>query len=37
MANNADRAANVGYDRARTSLDRHAAYIVATYVAGAAR
>jgi hypothetical protein len=25
------------YDRARTSLDRHAAYIVATYIAGAAR
>ena len=25
------------YDRARTSLDRHATYIVATYVAGAAR
>jgi hypothetical protein len=24
-------------DRARTSLDRHATYIVATYVAGAAR
>jgi integrase/recombinase XerD len=25
------------YDRARGSLDRHAAYIVAAYVAGAAR
>ena len=25
------------YDRARTSLDRHATYIVAAYVAGAAR
>jgi integrase/recombinase XerD len=25
------------YDRARTSLDRHATYIVATYIAGAAR
>ena len=25
------------YDRARTSLDRHATYIVAPYVAGAAR
>jgi hypothetical protein len=25
------------YDRARTSLDRHATYIVAAYVAGVAR
>lgn len=25
------------YDRARASLDRHATYIVATYIAGAAR
>jgi integrase/recombinase XerD len=25
------------YDRARTSLDRYATYIVAAYVAGAAR
>jgi len=25
------------YDRARDSLDRHATYIVAAYVAGAAR
>jgi len=25
------------YDRARVFLDRHAAYIVAAYVAGAAR
>jgi len=25
------------YDRARSSLDRHATYIVAAYVAGAAR
>jgi hypothetical protein len=25
------------YDRARTSLDRHATYIVATYIAGVAR
>ncbi len=25
------------YDRARVSLDRHATYIVATYIAGAAR
>jgi hypothetical protein len=28
---------NVRYDRARTSLDRHATYIVAAFVAGAAR
>jgi len=25
------------YNRARTSLDRHATYIVATYISGAAR
>jgi len=25
------------YDRARVSLDRHATYIVAAYIAGAAR
>jgi len=25
------------YDRARASLDRHATYIVAAYIAGAAR
>jgi integrase/recombinase XerD len=25
------------YDRARVSLDRHATYIVATFLAGAAR
>jgi len=25
------------YDRARSSLDRHATYIVAAYLAGAAR
>jgi len=25
------------YDRARGSLDRHAAYVVAAYLAGAAR
>jgi len=25
------------YDRARTSLDRHATYIVAAFIAGAAR
>jgi len=27
----------IRYDRARGSLDRHATYIVAAYVAGAAR
>jgi len=27
----------VRYDRARASLDRQATYIVATYIAGAAR
>jgi len=29
--------ATIRYDRARGSLDRHATYIVAAYVAGAAR
>ena len=29
--------ATMRYDRARSSLDRHATYIVAAYVAGAAR
>jgi hypothetical protein len=32
----ADPRTTMRYDRARTSLDRHATYIVATYVAGAA-
>ncbi len=27
----------MSYDRARDSLDRHATYIVATYLAGATR
>jgi integrase/recombinase XerD len=36
-ASHADPRTTMRYDRARTSLDRHAAYIVAAYVAGAAR
>ena len=36
-ASHADPRTTMRYDRARTSLDRHAIYIVATYVAGAAR
>jgi len=36
-APHADPRTTMRYDRARTSLDRHATYIVATYVAGAAR
>jgi site-specific recombinase XerD len=36
-ASHADPRTTMRYDRARTSLDRHAAYIVATYIAGAAR
>jgi integrase/recombinase XerD len=36
-ASNADPRTTMRYDRARTSLDRHATYIVATYIAGAAR
>jgi integrase/recombinase XerD len=36
-ASHADSRTTMRYDRARTSLDRHATYIVATYVAGAAR
>ena len=36
-ASHADPRTTMRYDRARTSLDRHATYIVATYVAGAAR
>ena len=37
-ASHADpRTAAMRYDRARTSLDRHATYIVAGFVAGAAR
>jgi hypothetical protein len=36
-ASHADPSTTMRYDRARTSLDRHATYIVATYIAGAAR
>jgi integrase/recombinase XerD len=36
-ASHADPRTTMRYDRARGSLDRHATYIVATYVAGAAR
>ena len=36
-ASHADPRTTVRYDRARASLDRHATYIVAAYVAGAAR
>ena len=36
-ASHADPRTTLRYDRARGSLDRHATYIVAAYVAGAAR
>jgi hypothetical protein len=36
-ASHADPRTTMRYDRARCSLDRHATYIVAAYVAGAAR
>jgi len=36
-ASHADSRTTMRYDRARASLDRHATYIVAAYVAGAAR
>ena len=36
-ASHADPRTTMRYDRARTSLDRHATYIVAAHVAGAAR
>jgi integrase/recombinase XerD len=36
-ASHTDPRTTMRYDRARTSLDRHATYIVATYIAGAAR
>ena len=36
-ASHADPRTTIRYDRARGSLDRHATYIVAAYVAGAAR
>jgi hypothetical protein len=35
-ASHADPRTTISYDRARGSLDRHATYIVAAYVAGAA-
>jgi hypothetical protein len=35
-ASHADPRTTMRYDRARASLDRHATYIVAAYVAGAA-
>jgi integrase/recombinase XerD len=36
-ASHADPRTTMPYDRARGSLDRHATYIVAAYIAGAAR
>ncbi len=36
-ASHADPRTTMRYDRARISLDRHATYIVAAFVAGAAR
>ncbi|HEV3292231.1 MAG TPA: tyrosine-type recombinase/integrase, partial [Streptosporangiaceae bacterium] len=36
-ASHADPRTTMRYDRHRGSLDRHATYIVATYIAGAAR
>jgi integrase len=36
-ASHADPRSTMRYDRARTSLDRHATYIVAAFIAGAAR
>jgi integrase/recombinase XerD len=36
-ASHADPRTTMRYGRARASLDRHATYIVATYIAGAAR
>jgi hypothetical protein len=36
-ASHADSRTTMRYDRARASLDRHATYIVAAYIAGAAR
>jgi integrase len=36
-ASHADPRTTIRYDRARQALDRHATYIVATFVAGAAR
>ena len=36
-ASHADPRTTMRYDRARQSLDRHATYIVATFVAGSSR
>jgi integrase/recombinase XerD len=36
-ASHADPRTTMRYDRGRVSLDRHATYIVAAYLAGAAR
>jgi len=36
-ANHADPRTTMRYDRGRGSLDRHATYIVATFLAGASR
>ena len=36
-ASHADPRTTIRYDRGRASLDRHATYIVAAFVAGAAR
>jgi integrase/recombinase XerD len=36
-ASHADPRTTMRYDRARGSLDRHATYVVAAYIAGAAR
>jgi integrase/recombinase XerD len=36
-ASHADRRTTMSYDRARGSLDRHATYVVAAYLARAAR
>jgi integrase/recombinase XerD len=36
-ASHADPRTTMRYDRARTSLDRHATYIIAAFIAGAAR
>jgi hypothetical protein len=36
-ASHADPRTTMRYDRARVSLDRHATYIVSTFIAGAVR
>jgi integrase/recombinase XerD len=36
-ASHADPRTTMRYDRARMSLDRHATYVVATFIAGASR